>query len=339
MNEPSGRESGPLADSGRSRFADFAREFGLFFLQAAGVLIICAIVLVALQFPYDTDRALPAAEAARAREFYAGAYDKQNSAAIAPAVSPEEDRYAKLALAAAQYYHVKEHVAEFVREYGLADKKVLDIGSGQGYLQDLVPDYTGLDIAPTAARYYHKRFVLGSATSMPLDPDTFDGAWSIWVLEHVPNPEAALVEIRRTVKDGGVVFLDPAWDCRSWAADGYAVRPYSDFGLWGKFVKAAIPLRSVFIALSEPLVRSVRATAWRMSGTPTTFHYHRLTPNYQTYWQADSDAVNSLDFQEMALWFQSRGDECVSCGGGWNWFSRSKGPLLIRIHKQQPAPR
>ena len=43
--------------------------------------------------------------------------------------------------------------------------------------------------------------------------------------------------------------------------------------------------------------------------------YSRLTPSYEVYWEADSDAVNSLDSQEAAIWFVSRGDECLNCDG------------------------
>jgi len=120
----------------------------------------------------------------------------------------------------------------------------LDIGSGGGSLQDAAQNYTGLDISPTAARFYHKKFVVGSATAMPFPDNSFKGAWSIAVLEHVSNPEQALYETRRILKDNGVFFLFPAWNCRSWAADGYDVRPYSDFNLWGKLIKAGIPIRS-----------------------------------------------------------------------------------------------
>jgi hypothetical protein len=31
--------------------------------------------------------------------------------------------------------------------YGLAGKRVLEVGSGRGYLQDIVAGYTGLDIS------------------------------------------------------------------------------------------------------------------------------------------------------------------------------------------------
>jgi SAM-dependent methyltransferase len=310
----------------------FLKELFLFLARAVAIFAIAAGALVATHFPYDTDRPLSAADAAKARNFYAAAYDPRKSAEV----SPEEEKYAKMALDSAHFWHVTDQVADFARQFQLTGKKVLDIGSGQGYLQDVVADYTGLDISPSVGRYYHKRFVLGSATALPFPDDTFDGAWSIWVFEHVPNPEAALNEARRVVKDGGVLFLGPTWDCVPWAADGYDVRPYRDFGVWGKLAKAAIPVRRTLDLLSKPCVRLSREIAWRVDGAPTTsFHYNRLAPNYQTYWEPDSDAVNSLDFAEMGLWFRSRGDECLSCARGWNWLSQTANPLVIRIHKRE----
>jgi SAM-dependent methyltransferase len=308
---------------------DFAIDATRILGQAAVCLAAGLIFLLLLNFPYDADSSISPVDAAKARAFYADIYDKEKSAGI----SVEEEKYARLALEAAERWHVKEQVAGLVRAFGLQHKKALDIGSGQGYLQDIVPDYTGLDITPTVKRYYHKRFVLGSATSMPFPNDSFDTIWSIWVLEHVPNPEAALIEIRRVVKDGGVLFLGPQWDCRPWQADGYDVRPFSDFGPWGKLTKAAIPVRVVLARLSTPAVRLTRTAAWKFAGHPSTFRYHRLTPNFEHYWEPDSDAVNGLDFYEMALWFRSRGDECLSCGSGWSRLTQTGNPLIIRVHK------
>jgi len=259
---------------------DFLRELTLFAGQAVLVILIAAAALLAPNFPFNTDRALPPAEAAKALQFYATAYDQQKSAAV----SPEEEKYARVALEAAQLFHVKDRVRDFAHDFDLHDKKVLGIGSGQGYLQDIVPDYTGLDISPSVGRYYHKRFVLGSATSMPFEDNSFDASWTIWVFEHVPNPEAALREARRVVKDGGVLFLAPAWDAVPWAADGYDVRPYSDFGLGGKIVKAAIPARLILRGLTEPLIHASLDRVRKLSSGPATFHYRRLTPNFQTYW-------------------------------------------------------
>ena len=82
---------------------------------------------------------------------------------------------------------------------------------------------------------------------MPFHDNYFEAIWSIHVLEHVPDPESALLEMRRVLKPGGLLFLSPAWYCRPWAAQGYAVRPYSDLDLKGKVVKASIPLRNNLI--------------------------------------------------------------------------------------------
>src|SRR5262245_45610247 len=54
----------------------------------------------------------------------------------------------------------------------------------------------------TAARHYHKRFVHGTATAMPFEENTFDAIWTVWVLEHIPNPETALSEMRRGSNQG-----------------------------------------------------------------------------------------------------------------------------------------
>jgi SAM-dependent methyltransferase len=312
---------------------ELAQEFALFLGQGVAIIATLALLLLATHFPRDSDRPLSAAEATKAREFYAKAYDQQKSLEV----SPVEDKYAKMASEGAGL--VKEHLVDFLRSFKLQDKRILDVGSGQGYLQDVVADYTGLDIATSVQRYYHKRFVLGSATSMPFAADTFDAAWSFSVLEHVPNPEAALVEIRRVVKDGGVLYLAPAWNCTSWAADGYDVRPYADFGVRGKLLKAVIPLRFASAHLATPPIRLVRA-ARTLSGRPTTLLYRRLVPNFQTYWEPDSDAVNSLDFYEMSIWFRSRGDECLTCERGLGWLTQTRNPMIIRIHKPggSPAP-
>jgi SAM-dependent methyltransferase len=166
---------------------------------------------------------------------------------------------------------------------------------------------------------------------MPFADDSFDGVWSIWVFEHVPNPEQAFREARRVTRDNGVLFLLPAWDCTSWAAEGYEVRPYSDLDAVGKIIKASIPLRSSppFVAMSKLPNRLVRNLVAQFG--PTKLRYRRLTPNYDKYWVPDSDAVNSIDRYEAMLWFRSRGDECLNCDDAA--LSIAPMPLIIRVHK------
>src|SRR5579871_2774977 len=106
------------------------------------VAAIMGAILAVIFFPYSTDAPLSVAEQAELRTFYATAYEKPTSA------EPGDDSlYVNIAAEAAEGEHITQRVAEFAQTYGLADKKVLDIGAGRGYLQDVVNDYTGLDIS------------------------------------------------------------------------------------------------------------------------------------------------------------------------------------------------
>jgi len=288
-------------------------------LQLITVALFALIAIIAaIHFPYDVDAPLTPQEIEAARKYYTDAYKKSPES---QGSSEYETKYIQVSEAAARSERIEEQVSAFVQNFNLSDRPVLEIGSGRGYLQDVAQNYTGLDISPSVARFYHKRFVLGSATAMPFPDDSFDGIWSIWVFEHVPNPEQALYEARRVVRDKGVLFLLPAWNCTSWAAEGYDVRPYSDFDLVGKIVKASIPLRSstLFIQLALVSNRVVRLLAAQFG--PTRLRYRRLTPNYEKFWGPDSDAVNSIDSHEALLWFLSRGDECLNCGNPWISYS------------------
>ena len=282
------------------------------------------IAVIAWHFPYATDDPVRREDAIR--EFYEIAW-----AAGTPVMKDTE--VARRAIPAYLAFDIPGHVKRFVDRYDLQDAAVLEVGSGKGYLQDVVTDYTGLDIATSAAKHYHKRFVAGTATAMPFADDEFDAVWSIWVLEHIPNPEAALREIRRVVKPGGLLYLLPAWDCKPWAAQGYGVRHYSELGLGGKLIKASIPVRSSqpFWLFTHVPARVLRA-AFSGSG-PTRLHYRRLEPNFAEYWQHDSDAVNDLDEAEVAMWFESRGDTCLNCLPDWWRHLQGGTALVIRVKK------
>lgn len=198
----------------------------------------------------------------------------------------------------------------FIEKYNLQDKKVVEIGCGRGAFQNLVEDYTGVDIASSAQQYIKKKFIHSQAENLSFDNEIFDAVWSITVLEHVHDPEKALGEIARVLKPGGIGYLKPAWHVRSWASEGYEVRPWSDFGFIGKVIKASIPLRNTLWlrALFTLTFRLIREIQYFLGDKkPTRFIYKSLKPNYEKYWCADSDACNSMDPHEMLLWFKSRG--------------------------------
>jgi SAM-dependent methyltransferase len=281
-----------------------------------------------VHFPYHTDVVERPVISQDAGDFYTRIYASTDEQGPDNAAD-----YVKIAKEAIAEYHIVPRVADFVKQYGLEKKRILDVGAGTGYLQDVVDDYVGLDISTSARSYFHKPYVQASATEMPFHDNEFDALWSIWVLEHVPKPEQALVEIRRVVKDGGLLYLEPAWNCNPWAAEGYTVRPFSDFGLKGKLIKASLPVVSSAMFRMAYIVpaRFVRGQYAHLSKTPTRLHYTLLEPNYSHYWVPDSDALNDLDFYETMLWFTSRGDECLNCVG--NALMQSD-EMVIRVHKQ-----
>ena len=210
---------------------------------------------------------------------------------------------------------VPETVRGFIETFGLRDKRVLEVGAGSGLLQDSVADYTGLDISTTARRFFHKPFVEASATDMPFPDNSFDALLSIWVLEHIPNPEKALLEMRRVVKPSGYLFLQPTFDVERYAAQGYRARPYAAFDWKGKLVKATVPISqsAIFHYLQHHQIRLFRSLGARLRPGPSRLHFIRLTPNYDQYWVPDSDATTSMSYHELYLWFATRGDECMNC--------------------------
>ena len=259
--------------------------------------------------------------------FYDAAFDTQQA------------RYEVIARYAARELHVREKVEEFAAVRHLSRAHVLEVGSGEGSPQYIFEDYTGLDISATARAKYHKRFVQADARAMPFPNNEFDGVWTIWVLEHVPNPEQALREIRRVLKPGGLLYLMPAWLCSDLAANGYQVRPYSAFGLEGKLIKASAPLQNsaAFRAMYMLPIRAASLAAWKLRRQPTKLHYRPLAANYRVYWTVDSDAVNSIDMFEAYLWFRSRGDECLNCPADSQLIRIESMPLVIRVKPQSPA--
>jgi len=121
-------------------------------------------------------------------------------------------------------YHNEDYWRFLVRDvWRIAEgpRRVVDFGCGFGWAgQFLMPmlatgsDYTGLDRsrpliergrAMFAERPHDRRFVLGEATSAPFGDDQFDVAFAHALLMHLPDPGAALAEMIRVTRDGGLV--------------------------------------------------------------------------------------------------------------------------------------
>jgi SAM-dependent methyltransferase len=227
----------------------------------------------------------------------------------------------------AEAHGLFDFVSEFVRRFHLDDKKVLEVGCGRGAFQDLVADYTGTDISEEAGRHLKKPFVACDAANLPFANANFDAVWSIWVLEHTPDPEAVLREIRRVVKPGGFILLRPAWHCRWWTCHGIQVRSYRDLPMRYRAIKALLPLfESRWFRALTVIPRRAVHTFHR----PRKLWTSRIPGNFETYWCPDSDAVSYLDPAATALWFEARGDRIVSHPNKWKRIFLASPALIIQ---------
>lgn len=231
-----------------------------------------------------------------------------------------------------------EILKESLERYKIDDaSKCLEIGSGRGVYQDMVQNYIGLDYSESVGKYYHKLFVSASAEEMPFSDETFDFIWSYQVFEHIPNPEEALAESMRVLKKDGIFLLFPAWYCRPWAAEGYQVRPYSDFNLQGKLYKLIIPvLNFIPIRLVNIFAyRSFYSLYYFLSNSKknlTTFRlpFKKIKANYEVFWQPDSDACCILDPYLVILWCRSQGYKILSHKGLIRQFFIGYEPIEIQ---------
>lgn len=109
--------------------------------------------------------------------------------------------------------------------------RLLDVGCGPGSItvglaRVVAPgEVVGVDIGPVqveAARALateegvaNVRFEVGSVYALPFPDASFDAAFAHTVLEHLADPVAALREVRRVLKPGGVIGLrDGDWGGR-----------------------------------------------------------------------------------------------------------------------------
>ncbi|HVF90450.1 MAG TPA: class I SAM-dependent methyltransferase [Blastocatellia bacterium] len=224
---------------------------------------------------------------------------------------------------------------EEMSHYTGFDGLTLEIGCGAGLMSRMSPGYVGIDISWTALRGKEYMGAVSSADTLPFPGNTFDNIFSYHMLEHIERPELVLEEIARVSKPGGVIYLKPAWNCRSWNNKKLIRKPYSILPFREKIEKALIPIRGSvalrgLIALPKRLAADV---FYAVSGKHTRLKYGRLTPNYEydRYWISDADAVVSIDPHELIWFFKSRGYKIISHSTLLKrLFARSEGVAITR---------
>jgi ubiquinone/menaquinone biosynthesis C-methylase UbiE len=102
-------------------------------------------------------------------------------------------------------------VRRLIAKYAVRGAPILDAGCGTGLnLRHLPAGSTGIDINPrnvelVARRLPNHRVVHGDVEALPFEANAFGTVLCTEVIEHIPDPSAALSEFRRVLKPGGVL--------------------------------------------------------------------------------------------------------------------------------------
>jgi SAM-dependent methyltransferase len=105
--------------------------------------------------------------------------------------------------------------------------RILDVGCGSAWLGDHFERYTGIDGSAEAVQAAKARgrvvLLVDAGTRLPFEDGTFDGVVMKDVLEHLPDPVAAVHEAARVLRAGGRVFASSP-DAQRWVWDDYTHR-------------------------------------------------------------------------------------------------------------------
>ena len=166
---------------------------------------------------------------------------------------------------------------EFLHAIDLdAGEKVLDVGSGPGFLaksmaEKVKPDGSvyGVDVSDFLLNVARSKtgerdkleFLYRDATELPFPDEYFDTVVCTQVLEYVKEIDKALKEIHRVVRRGGkIVLLDTDWDSIVWyssnperisrilkALEAHATDPFLPRTLAARMVNTGFKVKSIQI--------------------------------------------------------------------------------------------
>lgn len=105
-----------------------------------------------------------------------------------------------------------ETVVSRVKPYLLSSKKIVDIGSGSGYVSSLLKSL-GKDVTPVDVADFHGPRILQpvvyNGMHLPFKNMTFDTALVLMVLHHTPDPDVVFSEVARVAKN--IVVIETSY--------------------------------------------------------------------------------------------------------------------------------
>lgn len=104
---------------------------------------------------------------------------------------------------------------KILKKYLKSAKKIVDLGCGEGTrLSQLIDnqqavgvDYNSTAIKAAQRQYPKMKFIQADLAKLPFDENSFDLAYSAYVLEHLDDPEKMLNEAKRILRSKGLLIL------------------------------------------------------------------------------------------------------------------------------------
>lgn len=114
-----------------------------------------------------------------------------------------------------QYWWSNRFYAALVRRHGRKEGKFLEVGCGLGHLvAQLETDFEtyAIDVNPWAIKEaknvtHSTALQVASAVDLPFSDHVFDVVVIKHIVEHLPNPDVAIIELARVLKSGGLLIL------------------------------------------------------------------------------------------------------------------------------------
>ena len=132
---------------------------------------------------------------------------------------PWEGRYDNDRVEASMYGDRNRAGLALAGRFVSSGSRVLEIGSGPGYLsrelQDMDYDVVSCDLAlrmasKTRARMNRDSVVVADVHALPFQPETFDAIVLVGVISYVTDPADVLRKLRNLLKPDGILLISSA---------------------------------------------------------------------------------------------------------------------------------
>jgi SAM-dependent methyltransferase len=127
--------------------------------------------------------------------------------------------------------------AHWYRTRFAGKKPILDLAPGRcWFTKQNVQDIVAVDNAPELVEYYRREGIniqQGDAYAIPFPDQYFEAAFCCWLFEHLADPGAAMLEMRRVMKPGGYacVIVPSPNDMVAFYNDYTHIRPFTEISL------------------------------------------------------------------------------------------------------------